>query len=128
MIKNYSVKIGEKKFKKPVSKDAYLAATIWLAKNVYGRESYSKCVSVQITKDEPVEEDGEMLYGFTVSLFFNESFDEMKNSHCNACKQASNLFLSSNPNCQECKFNAFMRKAEYETETMVNNLKERFSV
>lgn len=124
MEKGYTSKIFEKDFSDEVSKQAYLKATKWLAINVYGKGNLSEHITVKINKLEEKKDQKETV--FRVELYFMVNFDEMQNSHCNVCRQTTNMFMNNRPNCQECKFNAFLSRVKYETETMASRLSERF--
>jgi len=124
MEKGYTSKIFEKDFSDEVSRQAYLKATKWLALNVYGKGNLSQHISVKITKLEKEKNKTETV--FRVTLYFMANFEEMHNAHCNACRQSTNLFMNNKPNCQECKFNAFLTRLKYENDNMVERLSERF--
>jgi len=124
MQKGYTSKIFEKDFSDEISKNAYLKATKWLALNVYGKGNLSNHIVVQVNKLE--KEKGQKETVFRVTLYFVVNFEELHNSHCNACKQSTNLFMNNKPNCQECKYNAFIARIKYETENMANKLSEGF--
>lgn len=99
----YSEKILEKEFSNKVSKEAYLSACKWLAKNVYSNKSLSEKVNVNITKTNSTT--------FLVTLYSSIDEQETANDFCSKCKSLHTIFYSiDKPECNKC--NAFCYRRE----------------
>lgn len=130
----YSKEIYRKVFEDEVSKQAYLSCCKWLAKNVYGSQSYSERIAVKIQKLEnrvkkvkiKKKETEKTFYRFQITLFYTVTLDESKDHFCNNCKVMTNSFLSSTPNCQECRLNAFWKKLKYEIDDISKFMEQEF--
>ena len=108
MEANYSIKILTKTFKNKISKEAYLKATKWLALNVFSKPELSKNISVKIQKEEKSK-----IPTFTVTLFVDTKYDDMKREYCDRCKHLFNTFYQVDKmNCNECKMNGFVKTNE----------------
>lgn len=139
-LSNYSIKIFEKKFEGDVSKEVYLKACKWLAKNVYSSPSYSENISVKIVKSvievsKPVvdKKTGEILKEaqirtiFTVSLYCVRDLKEALADHCKNCKHLHNLFFDlKNMNCDECRVTVLQKKLEREIEDLADSMRKSF--
>ena len=144
MQKVYSVKCFEKTFSDEVSKKAYLKACKWLAQYVYGNESYSRFVSTQVQKQESQKKERIVevplkngktkqkkeeytVYSFKVILYFTVDFESAQQIFCNNCKQTTNTFFDTEPQCRTCKVMALIKKLQHETENTAKGLSISFS-
>lgn len=139
-LSNYSVKILDKEFEGDVSKEVYLDACKWLAKNVYSSPSYSENISVQIVKSNKeveklvrhkktgkIEKTKQTRTVFTVSLYCVRNLDNALDEHCKNCRHLHNLFFQLNDmHCEECKVTALKRKLETELVGLAENLRKSF--
>lgn len=139
-LANYSVKILDKDFVGDVSKEVYLEACKWLAKNVYSSPSYSDNISVQIKKSEKEIEKkvrekktGRILTKkqtrtvFTVSLYCVRDLNVAIKEHCDNCRHLHNLFFQMNDmHCEECKVTALQKKLEHEVVNLAESLRKSF--
>lgn len=122
MQSNYSVKILTKTFKNKISKEAYLKATKWLALNVFSKPELSKNISVKIQKEEKSK-----IPTFTVTLFVDTKYDDMKRGYCDRCKHLFNTFYQVDKmNCNECKMNGFVKTNEKYVRNIVDFYKKIF--
>ena len=120
-VRKYSELVLEKEFSDEVSKEAYLKACAWLAKNIWGKPDYAKYITIQIKKKE--KDKKEKTTTFIVSIYVTIDERESKLEYCKKCTQIYSIFFCvDKPKCEECKMNAY-RKQLY---SMVKNLKEYF--
>lgn len=120
----YSEKVYEKSFSDDVSKDAYLKACKWLAKNIYSKKS-SKYITVKISKKEP--EDKKEKPTFIVELFVTINEKEVKESVCDKCKQLHTMFYCiDKPKCEECKITVYKHELERQTMGIKKYFEEEF--
>lgn len=99
--------VFRKVFEDEVSKQAYLQACKWLAKNIYSNVELSKHIVVNI------EKGGEQLPAFIVSVYVKEDADEIQGSFCRHCKMLHTLFYSiDGMKCSECKANALVKELD----------------
>ena len=120
----YSELLYEKKFSNKISKEAYLTACKWLAKNVYSKVELSKYITVQIIKEEQKKKQ---LPTFTVKLFITIDEKEIKDSYCEKCKQLHTIFYSIDaPDCNICKMNGYRKQLSNNVGNMVKFWKEVF--
>lgn len=100
----YSERFFTKKFSDEISKKAYLKACKWLAKYVLSNEDLQG-VEFGIEKTGPLE--------FKVSLYATLSEEELRERHCQICKDThSSFFISEETNCNWCKLGAYHRRAD----------------
>lgn len=124
MLSMYSEKVYEKIFTNKISKQAYLDACKWLAKNVYGSK-YSDYLTVQIQKQEQKKKEEEFTFVVTVYACVNES--EIKKKHCSKCQQFYTLFYCvDKPKCEECKYTVYKKSREQEIKNIRNSFEEVF--
>lgn len=139
-LANYSIKILDKEFEGDVSKEVYLDACKWLAKNVYSSPSYSDNISVQIKKSTKeveklvrhkktgkIEKVKQTRTVFTVSLYCVRSLKDSIKEHCDNCKHLHSLFFQMKDfHCEECKMNVFQKKLEHDMIGLVEGLRKSF--
>ena len=118
----YSEKFYEISFSDKISKQAYLNACKWLAKNVYSKVELSKYVSVQIIKDTERQ-----LPTFTVILYITVDEKEMKDNYCSKCKNLHTIMYAiDKPNCSSCKMEGYRRYMDNDIKNLVAFWKEVF--
>lgn len=118
----YSEKISEKVFSDENSKQAYLKACKWLAKNVYST-GYSKYINVKITKKEKSKKPT-----FVVELFVCVNDEEVKESFCSHCKKIQTLFYCiEKPDCKQCKLQGYRKHMQSYIGTLKEKLEERYN-
>ena len=106
----YASKLYQKVFHGNISKDTYLKACGWLAKNVISDEQINSNVTYSIEKGYD-EESGTYLY--TVTLFAKLNKEEIENRHCSICKELNGSFLMNEEiKCDWCKLKAFFRRED----------------
>ena len=111
--------IFTKTFKHEVSKQAYLNACKWLARNVYGNVELAKHVVVSIDK-EPGQ-----FPAFTVTVYVKENEDEVRKNFCKHCRTLHTMFFSiDGMNCNECKANAYFKQLDQQTSGKANFVRE----
>lgn len=111
----YSEKFFTKKFSDERSKDAYLKACKWLAKYVLSKESMQSNVEFSIEKIDSST--------FQLNLYVVLSEDELRQRHCQICKDThSSFYISEQTNCEWCKLKAYHRRAD----EMLNIKKEHY--
>lgn len=112
--KCFMEKVFEKEFSDVVSKNAYLEACKWLAKNVYGKEGLNDYISVKIEKQKAKKNKK---YVFKVVIYTIVDANELKEEFCKKCKMLHTTFYCVDKiNCEECKMFAYHNNVE-------NNLK-----
>lgn len=122
MDMKYSVKIFEKSFSDEVSKDAYLKACKWLAKNLYSKDELAEMIHVNVKKEES------QLPTFVVSLYLVNDENECKECHCKKCRTISTVFYQvEKPDCDHCKMNAYMKRKERWIEDSANYYERYFN-
>lgn len=120
MEMTYATLVLEKQFQDKISKEAYLKACKWLAKNVYSKDELANNVQVKITKT--IESK---LPTFTVSIFAIENYSEFKTNLCKKCQTISTIFYQvEKPNCDYCKVSAFDKNMEKIIRNKVKFLRE----
>lgn len=142
---NYSREVFRKTFEnRESSKQCYLDACKWLAKNVYGSESYSEKLVVKIKKQESkVERETRIIqlkngkekqktvevqvYRFEIVLYYQDSLTNSKDVFCNNCNQAHNTFFGDNPKCSDCRFKVFWKRLDFESGSIVDGLSKSFT-
>ena len=106
----YASKLYQKVFRGNISKDTYLKACGWLAKNVVSDEQINNNVTYSIEKGYD-EESGVYLY--TVTLFAKLNKEEIENRHCSICKELNGSFLMNEEiKCDWCKLKAYFRRED----------------
>lgn len=116
----YSEMVFKKEFSNKVSKQAYLNACVWLAKNVYGKSDYAERITVKIEKKDVKKTK---VPTFVVSLYVTINENELKNDFCQKCQQLHTLFYCVDKvNCEECKMASYRKQLN----SYVKNLKEHF--
>lgn len=115
-------KVLEKEFYDKESKNAYLKACKWVANNIVNvnksLSKYDLTWDVRRKKDEDVPT-------FILKVYINIDYDEIKEKHCNICKETHNLFyMNSKQSCNECKLNSYFRRQEEAVKSKIQNIKE----
>ena len=106
----YASKLYQKVFHGNMSKDTYLKACVWLAKNVISDEQINNNVTYSIEKGYD-EESGVYLY--TVTLFAKLNKEEIENRHCSICRELNGSFLMKEEiKCDWCKLQAYFRRED----------------
>ena len=106
----YASKLYQKVFHGNISKDTYLKACGWLAKNVISDEQINSNVTYSIEKGYD-EESGVYLY--TVTLFAKLNKEEIENRHCSICRELNGSFLMKEEiKCDWCKLQAYFRRED----------------
>ena len=106
----YASKLYQKVFSGNISKDTYLKACGWLAKNVVSDEQINNNVTYSIEKGYD-EESGVYLY--TVTLFAKLNKEEIENRHCSICRELNGSFLMNEEiKCDWCKLHAYFRRED----------------
>lgn len=109
----YCEEIISKEFRNEISKQAYLDACKWLAKNVVGKK-VSQYTSYKIIKKEK-----EKIPTFEVKIFMNVEAKELNEGFCKHCKMIYSAFYQVDKiNCNDCKFNAYKKKMQNSFNTM----------
>lgn len=102
----YSEKIFEKNFHNKKSKQAYLDACIWLAKNIYGKVELVDYISTNIRK---VKTKGNQLPTFKVEIYATIDIKETNENFCKKCKYLHTIFYSiDKPDCNKCNKKMFV--------------------
>lgn len=108
-------------FTNKVSKEAYLQACKWLAKNVYSKPDISKYITVKIEKVKNKKQEST----FKISLFVVIDENEVFESYCKKCKHLHTLLYSvDKPKCDECKLKAYKRNLSGQIENLFDFCKE----
>lgn len=103
-----SVLLVKKEFSSEISKDAYLKACGWVAKNIVSKEVEDGDTFWKITKKKDAN-----LPTFVLEVHAMIDSDEHKESFCGACKEFHNsFFINEAYNCNSCKFLAFHSQVE----------------
>ena len=90
------------------SKEAYLMACKWLAKNVISKKDEIGSYSYEITKDEKAENTT-----FVLTLYAVLDESEINKKNCEVCREAHELFYVNNEcNCNSCREQAYRRRME----------------
>lgn len=106
-VVRYSEKFYSKKFSDGESKKAYLKACKWLAKYVLSKPEFK---NVEFSIDKSEEDDA---YVFELSLYAVLSEDELRERHCQICKEThSSFFISEETNCNWCRLGAYQRRMD----------------
>jgi hypothetical protein len=104
----YCETVLRKEFTNEVSKQAYLDACKWLAKNVYSKVELSKLITVKVEKQELKKGQ---LPTFIVTLYATYDEEGLVNEYCHKCKQLHSLLYSvEKPKCDLCKMLAFRKQ------------------
>ena len=137
----YTKEICRRYFESSVSKQAYLDACKWLAKNIYSSPSYSENVVVKIQKQEPrkvqtvekvklkngkiKEKEVEVDYfSFRVIVYYQMNLTSAKEQFCNNCKQIHESFFCEKQSCSDCKLKVLMKKLDFEIDGITQSLKK----
>ena len=101
-------KVLEKEFKDENSKNAYLKACKWLAKNVYSKVEFEDKFQVSIVKKKESK-----FPTFTVTLYFVKDESEEKEIQCKKCREIHTVFYCYDGiRCDKCEFNGFHKRVE----------------
>lgn len=113
----YSEKFYSKKFSEETSKKAYLKACKWLAKYVLSKSEFAN-IDFGIKKiDEST---------FQLNLYAVLSEEELRERHCNICKEIhSSFFYSEETNCEWCKLKAYHKRADEQLEEKVKYYRDK---
>lgn len=106
----YCERVFVKDFSHAVSKQAYLKACKWLAKNVYSNVELAQDLVVNIIKKNECESPT-----FTVTVYVLNNESELRSDFCKKCRSLHTLFYSlRSMNCNECKAKAYHKKMDEE--------------
>lgn len=107
---NYTIKVLEKDFQHEVSKEAYLKACGWVATHVINKEEEMGRCFWNISK---ISGTGE-IPTFKLKVYATLSEEEIREKHCEICKQVHNLFYMNHDksHCSECKLKAYFIRVE----------------
>lgn len=87
---------AKKSFSGKTTKDAYLKAIKWVAKNIISQDAF-KDVIIQYEKD--LKNENTMIVRFYTSL----KEKDVKAEHCQCCKEMhKSFFINENFNCNRC--------------------------
>lgn len=112
----YASKLYKKVFRGNKSKETYIKACGWLAKNIVSDEKINKNVAYTIEKDY---DNNTGLYLYTVTIFAKLNKDDVEKRHCGICKELNGSFLMKEEiKCDWCKLQAYFRREQ-------NMLKEK---
>lgn len=90
------------------SKEAYLMACKWLAKNVISKKDEIGAYSFEISKDEKAEDTT-----FILTLYATLDELEINKKNCEICQEVHRLFyVNDDYNCNSCREQAYRRKIE----------------
>ena len=121
----YIVKIFSQDFSDEKAKQAYLNACQWVASNILSikRDIPVEDVTWNIKRKENVKKD---INTFTLTVYVKIDEEEVKEQHCNICRQANQLFyMNVKDVCHECKLNAYFKRAEEKGRVKGNVMKEK---
>ena len=106
----YASKLYQKVFRGNVSKDTYLKACGWLAKNIISDEHINSNVTYTIEKGY----DNEVgCYLYTVTIFAKLNKDDVDSRHCSICREVNGSFLmNEEAKCDWCKLKAYHRREQ----------------
>jgi hypothetical protein len=122
---DYSKRILSKIFKDKNSKNCYLQVCRWVANNIVSDDNISKFCSYTIVKKYN-EQMG--VYEYTLEVYAKISQAEVKNHHCQICKETHGLFfMSEETNCNWCKVAAFDRRINDEIKKKQIYIKEKMT-
>ena len=103
----YTQEFGKKDFQGKTTKDAYLKANKWYAQNVLSKDELRN-VQVRYEKVHDAQ-----LPTVTVHLYASLTEAEVRNNHCNICKEMHNtFFMSSVVHCEECNLLAYQKRLD----------------
>lgn len=109
----YSEEILKKEFSDKVSKKAYLDLCKWLAINVYSKDEFAKFLTVNVEKKKS------KLPTFILTIYVSFDVDKVNERHCTNCKYLTSTFYQiEKPNCNYCKFKAYLKRIEKEIKGM----------
>lgn len=104
----YCEEIKRKEFSDEQSKEAYLKACKWLAKNIYSRDEFAKYLVVNIEKKKKCK-----LPTFVVKIYISINEDEVSELHCKMCRTKNNIFYQiDKTDCDFCVHTAYKRRLE----------------
>lgn len=90
------------------SKEAYLMACKWLAKNVISKKDEIGAYSYEIMKDDKAKNPT-----FVLTLYAVLDEAEINKKNCEVCREAHELFYVNNEcNCNSCREQAYRRRME----------------
>lgn len=99
--------IIKKEFSDKISKDAYLKACGWMAKNVVSKAEAGD-MSFSITKKADAS-----LPTFILEVSTVLDVVEHQESFCGSCREfASSFFMNKSVDCNGCKYNAFIKQVD----------------
>lgn len=106
MIK-YSKEFFKRSFEADTMKNAYMNACKWYATNVLSK---AELHNVQV---EFVKETGKQFPTVTIHLYAVLSENELRERHCNICREYHGLFfMNNNHNCDKCELKAYQKRAD----------------
>lgn len=101
---SYTKRVYKRNFFGINTKDAYLKACKWYATNIIANNKINDiCVEYVKSKTGP---------SVTMFLYASISVEEIKNRHCECCREISGSFLSGNKDCDTCKAVSFQRRID----------------
>ena len=119
----YSKEFFNIKFSADKMKDAYLKACKWYATNVLSKDELHE---VQVEFEKGFDE--QQYPTITIHLFVTLSEEELRERHCNICREFHSLFyINQQHNCNKCDVKAYQQRADETLNTKVNYYKERIS-
>lgn len=104
----YNEEAFSKSFTDEKRKVAYLDACKWLASNIISKEDELCEFTFKIKEDKEAE-----LPTFKLILYVTLDEKELRNRHCNICKEAhSAFFINNKVDCNSCNASAYQKRME----------------
>lgn len=104
----YAEKIFRKRFSAERSKDAFLKAAEWLAKNVISKKDEIGDFTFGIEKVKDSEQPT-----FELTLYVSLDEKEVMERHCKICEEVHKLFyVNEENNCNSCSVKAYRKRME----------------
>jgi hypothetical protein len=122
-MSDLSKRILTKKFVDKNSKSCYLDVCKWVAQNIISKDDVCKNCSYSVKKKYKSELG---LYEYTLDVYANISYSDVKKHHCRICKEThSSFFISEETNCNWCKINALEKRVEEDIKKKQKYIKEK---
>lgn len=117
----YSMRVLRKRFEAERSKDAYLNACEWLAKNVLSKEDEVGEFMFGIKKVKEAENPT-----FELSLYVSLEESNLNKQMCDACKQVHTLFyVGADTDCDRCRAGVYRKRMDEGLRIKAQYMKEK---
>lgn len=118
----YSKEFFKMKFSADTMKEAYMKACKWYATNVLSKDELHN-VQIEFEKGH----DEQQYPTITIHLFATLDEIQLRERHCEICRETRWLFKDKTYDCNKCEANAYQQRTDDMLQVKINYYKELIS-